>query len=859
MDTKSRRENNPYVGPRALQKEEKIYGRDNERLELLDLLIAERIVLLYSPSGAGKSSLIEAGLRQELIAEGFDVLPTARVNTPLPSEFELPPDCNRYVFSVLHSLQDDKAAPGKDVPDPRELPRMNLKAYLDRWAGTDSNIKKKILILDQFEEILTINPTDIDGKKEFFAQLGAALHDRHWWALFSMREEFLGALDPYLPYIPTRLIVRFRLDLLKEDAAREAIQNTARAANAEFTDEAAIKLVNDLRRVRIQGFTGGPQERTGPYVEPVQLQVVCFRLWKNLPENKNKIDVREVEKHGAVDSALGDYYAERVADIAKEPKVKVSERMIREWFGSRLITAQGIRGQVLKGVDQSDGLDNEAINGLVRVHLVRAEERLNATWYELAHDRLIEPVLKNNREWEEVNLNILQIRAPQWEKQKRSKDLLLNYKELIEAERWAFKHGQEMIGVEQTYLEACRNSLSELQQQAIQWETQSRPSTLLLQKNSLLDAERWAITRQGEITDLELNFLNECRASLSPLQRQVITWEIHGRKSDHMLQGREMVEAKRWADEHDDQLSYIDREFLSACQDNLSQLQQQALLWESQSRSNRLLLDGAELLNANIWTLENSGELTQSERDFLEACQEAEDRREQERKQIERERAQARRIRKLAIWFGIAAAIGILATATTIFFYKRADSRYQELITAKFNEARLEEEKRKDAEKDKQEAELKFKADYLNDLKFSEQVIEQAFAANNELKRLDQPENDERRSKITIKYYPRDVNRERLSAVLRDLGYQLTVKPSKDLETNAIWYGSEVCKNIEDVQLVAYTLMSAGVEIKIVAPLEGSKGRENSILVGGNSIKRIVNAPSKTVEDIRNLKNCVRQ
>ena len=42
--------------------------------DLLDLLIAERIVLLYSPSGAGKSSLIHAGLIPRLREVGFQVL-----------------------------------------------------------------------------------------------------------------------------------------------------------------------------------------------------------------------------------------------------------------------------------------------------------------------------------------------------------------------------------------------------------------------------------------------------------------------------------------------------------------------------------------------------------------------------------------------------------------------------------------------------------------------------------------------------------------------------------------------------------------------------------------------------------------
>jgi ABC-type arginine transport system ATPase subunit len=65
MNTSQKRAN-PYVGPRAFQEGETLYGRDNEFADLLDLLIAERIVMLYSPSGAGKSSLIQAALIPEL-------------------------------------------------------------------------------------------------------------------------------------------------------------------------------------------------------------------------------------------------------------------------------------------------------------------------------------------------------------------------------------------------------------------------------------------------------------------------------------------------------------------------------------------------------------------------------------------------------------------------------------------------------------------------------------------------------------------------------------------------------------------------------------------------------------------------
>ncbi|HEX4201613.1 MAG TPA: hypothetical protein VHY59_08860, partial [Chthoniobacterales bacterium] len=82
---------NLFIGPRPLSAEEKIFGRSDEIRRLTHLFLAERIVLLHSPSGAGKSSLIAAGFLPELADEtdnDFYVLPTVRLSlsgTAVPS------------------------------------------------------------------------------------------------------------------------------------------------------------------------------------------------------------------------------------------------------------------------------------------------------------------------------------------------------------------------------------------------------------------------------------------------------------------------------------------------------------------------------------------------------------------------------------------------------------------------------------------------------------------------------------------------------------------------------------------------------------------------------------------------------
>ena len=101
-------ENNPYVGPMPFQEGQTLHGRSREVMDLIDLLIVNRIVVLHSPSGAGKTSLVQASLIPELEREGFQALPIMRVSLTPPRP--LRGTHNRFVLSLLPDgacLQDD--------------------------------------------------------------------------------------------------------------------------------------------------------------------------------------------------------------------------------------------------------------------------------------------------------------------------------------------------------------------------------------------------------------------------------------------------------------------------------------------------------------------------------------------------------------------------------------------------------------------------------------------------------------------------------------------------------------------------------------------------------------------------------
>ncbi len=440
---------NPYIGPRAFRTGETLHGRDREVDELLDLLIAERIVLLYSPSGAGKTSLVQAALIPKLQADEFHVLPPMRVSAEPPNGLARdgqPP--NRFILSALLSLEEGLPAEKQTPLD--ELAQTQLLDYLMRRLLLPDAQASEVLIFDQFEEILTVDPTNQADRLDFFAQVGQALRDKNRWALFSMREDFLAALDPYLRSLPTRLANRFRLDLLGEAAARTAMQAPARQAGVDFSPAAAQKLSGDLSLVRVQRADGTFEERPGPYIEPVQLQVVCYRLWEHVPDGATRIEESDVESVGDVDTVLAAYYADRVAAAAQA--TGVSERAIRDWFDQHLITEQGIRAQVLWGGEMTEGLDSRAIRPLIDAHLVRSEKRRGAIWFELSHDRLINPVRQNNAAWREANLTELQRRAAVWDKQNRPDGLLLRGGELTTGQSWAAVHADELTPIEQEFL-----------------------------------------------------------------------------------------------------------------------------------------------------------------------------------------------------------------------------------------------------------------------------------------------------------------------------------------------------------------------------------------------------------------------
>ena len=135
----------------------------------------------------------------------------------------------------------------------------------------------------------------------------------------------------------------------------------------------------------------------------------------------------------------------------------VKERALRRWFSRRLITSSGIRNQIVYEPGQRDGVPLDAVEALVDRYLVRKEERSGIVWYELAHDRLVEPVLASNRRWYHEEAPRLLRQYDVWEAQDRPAYLLLQGADLAQAERWIDAHPDELTEAERDFVARSRD------------------------------------------------------------------------------------------------------------------------------------------------------------------------------------------------------------------------------------------------------------------------------------------------------------------------------------------------------------------------------------------------------------------
>jgi tetratricopeptide (TPR) repeat protein len=293
----------PYVGTRpfATRDAPRFFGRGREAEELAGLWRRNRVTVLYGPAGAGRTSLIAAGVLPLVGAPGDEAPPIGRVSHRTVFPVAALPDHNPYTLALLCSL-----APHEPVTN---LVGWSLRDFLRRRPRrTDSWGRRPPLLVavDQVEELFAdvSHAPGRDRRRRAFAEELAEALDEHddLRLLLSIREGHLDELAAYERTLGG--FARFRLAPLDPEAALEAVRRPLEATARSYAPGVAEGIVEDL--------AAGTDR-----VEPALLQVACAGLWRALPPDLRVITADAVRAHADVGASLAGFAGRVLGEVAE--------------------------------------------------------------------------------------------------------------------------------------------------------------------------------------------------------------------------------------------------------------------------------------------------------------------------------------------------------------------------------------------------------------------------------------------------------------------------------------------------------------------------------------------------------------
>jgi hypothetical protein len=387
---------------RAEQKEV-FCGRSTDIKELSKLIFIQRKVLLYSKSGIGKTSLLNAGVIPELSKNANFEFITIRFRAATKKS-ATPAD---VFFQAVKQHADFKNIDDKNTIIDSFIP--NFKN--EYWSVFKKNQllgnkhKTYILIFDQFEELFTYPQNQLDEFKNRFSEIintnalpyffeefenqifenkdkipdadrDLIYNPLNIKAVFSVRSDRLSQLNLLADKIPEIQKVFYELKPLSVNQAKQAIVEPANkegdfdSKKFTFTETAITKIITFLTNNDTQN------------VESTQLQIVCQRIEENDDADGivNDFDVPDFK------DIFTDFYQ---SAISKVPKAEQAKARL-------LVEEELIRSRQRISLDRrlcTEFVSENTLKLLVEAYLIRAERNsVGDISYELSHDSLIGPI-----------------------------------------------------------------------------------------------------------------------------------------------------------------------------------------------------------------------------------------------------------------------------------------------------------------------------------------------------------------------------------------------------------------------------------------------------------------------------------
>jgi hypothetical protein len=298
-----------FLDPYGFDDENLFFGRDEEINLLVADVVVNHLVVLFAPTGTGKTSLINAGVRPALERRGYATFYVRVREDPVES-------ARKAVEGEGWSLR------------PRLWFDRQLVA-LTHDLGTDGQLKPVVVFFDQFEEFfLYLVREDAVKAQRFVASMARLLEvDAPVHVVFSLREEFLGEMDYFREAIPTifQAESNLRLRWFGRDQARDAIVGPVGGKVEPVLER---RLIADLAKTGRAG--GGSEERP---IEPAQLQIVCDTVWRSSAERNGSLTL---DDYLALATARGGVVAQQILDLRlaaqleqlEKPEVELLDRIL---------------------------------------------------------------------------------------------------------------------------------------------------------------------------------------------------------------------------------------------------------------------------------------------------------------------------------------------------------------------------------------------------------------------------------------------------------------------------------------------------------------------------------------------------
>jgi tetratricopeptide (TPR) repeat protein len=375
------------------------------------MVLAEQLVVLFAKSGIGKTSLINAGIIQQLRKRGYIPF-KVRLNDPMTNPVQMLYDQIKQTVSNT----DVEFSPGS------ENSLWQFFKTAEFWSNEDQ-LLTPVLILDQFEELFTLHSQK--HRDRFIIELADLIRVRGHQIrdeaskskddfsyseslpdvkiIISIREDFLAQLEEMANQIPAILQNRFRMLPLNRNQAKLAIEEPARLedehihiAQFHYAPETVEAMLNFLCKRTARKEAAATYE-----VEPFQLQLLCQhiegKVRKRTENEAAKILIKPEDLGGdeGMRQVLKDFYNKQIQRVKPGWKKKNVRKLCQKGLISETDRRLSLEEEE---IERKYNVTKSILIDLVDRRLLRSEPRVGSVYYELSHDTLVTSIRKSQIE-----------------------------------------------------------------------------------------------------------------------------------------------------------------------------------------------------------------------------------------------------------------------------------------------------------------------------------------------------------------------------------------------------------------------------------------------------------------------------